>query len=105
LECELFDQQAAGRFTSHHEAKLAVFDYLEAFFNPCRRHSAIGQISPAAFEKRYANSLRHDHVRSNQAVRESGSTPTQHEVPAPGNRGRAPRLPEDGGGLGSGALT
>ena len=56
LECELFDQQPGGRFTSRHEAKLAVFDYLEAFYNPRRRHSAIGQISPAAFEKRYDES-------------------------------------------------
>jgi len=56
LECELFDQQPGGRFNSRHEAKLAVFHYLEAFYNPRRRHSAIGQISPAAFEKRYAES-------------------------------------------------
>ena len=56
LECELFDQQPGGRFTSRHEAKLAVFDYLEAYYNPRRRHSAIGQISPAAFEKRYEES-------------------------------------------------
>ena len=53
LECELFDQQPGGRFTSHHEAKLAVFDYLETFYNPRRRHSALGQISPAKFEARH----------------------------------------------------
>ena len=64
LECELFDQQPGGRFDSRHEAKLAVFDYLETFYNPRRRHSAIGQISPATFEKRYQEALRHDHVRS-----------------------------------------
>lgn len=49
LECELFDQQPGGRFTSHHEAKLTVFDYLKTFYNPRRRHSALGQISPATF--------------------------------------------------------
>ncbi len=53
LECELFDQQPGGRFTSHHEAKLAVFDYLETFYNPRRRHSALGQISPAKCEARH----------------------------------------------------
>ena len=53
LECELFDQQPGGRFTSHHDAKLAIFDYLEAFYNPRRRHSAIGQIAPAVFETRH----------------------------------------------------
>lgn len=56
LECELFDQQPGGRFTSHHEAKLSIFDYLEAFYNPRRRHSALGQVSPAAFETRHAES-------------------------------------------------
>jgi putative transposase len=53
LECELFDQQPGGRFQTRREAKLAVFDYLEAFYNPRRRHSSLGQISPAAFEARH----------------------------------------------------
>ena len=53
LECELFDQQPGGRFQTRWEAKLAVFDYLEAFYNPRRRHSSLGQISPAAFEARH----------------------------------------------------
>ena len=48
LECELFDQQTGGRFGTRREAKLAVFDYLETFYNPRRRHPALGQ--PAAFE-------------------------------------------------------
>lgn len=50
LECELFDQQPGGRFTSRHEAKLAVFDFLETFYNPRRRHSSLAMMSPAAFE-------------------------------------------------------
>jgi putative transposase len=50
IECELFDQQPGGRFETRREAKLAVFDYLETFYNPRRRHSALGQISPARFE-------------------------------------------------------
>lgn len=53
LECELFDQQPGGRFESRREAKLAVFDYLESFYNPRRRHSSLGQISPAQFEARH----------------------------------------------------
>jgi len=53
LECELFDQQPGGRFNSRHEAKLAVFDYLETFYNPRRRHSALGQIAPAVFEAKH----------------------------------------------------
>ncbi len=34
LECELFDQQPGGRFETRREAKLAVFDYLEALQPP-----------------------------------------------------------------------
>lgn len=32
------------------EGSLAVFDYIETFYNPTRRHSSLGQISPVAFE-------------------------------------------------------
>jgi putative transposase len=53
LECELFDQQPRGRFATRREAKLAVVDYLETFYNPRRRHSALGQIAPATFEARH----------------------------------------------------
>jgi transposase InsO family protein len=34
------------------EAKMALFDYIEVFYNQRRRHSTPGQISPAAFERR-----------------------------------------------------
>ena len=53
LECELFDQQPSGRFQTRREAKLAVCDYLETFYNPRRRHSSTGQISPARFEQEH----------------------------------------------------
>jgi len=51
LECELFDQQPHGRFATRRQAKLAVFDYLETFYNPRRRHSALQMRSPLAFER------------------------------------------------------
>ena len=37
---------------TRHAAELAIFDYIETFYNPTRRHSSLGQISPVAFEKR-----------------------------------------------------
>jgi transposase InsO family protein len=40
------------RFDSHGEAKMELFDYIEMFYNQRRRHSTLGQISPAAFEQR-----------------------------------------------------
>jgi transposase InsO family protein len=40
------------RFDSCGEAKMELFDYIEVFYNQRRRHSTIGQISPAEFERR-----------------------------------------------------
>ena len=36
--------------TSRRNTELAVFDYIETFYNPTRRHSSLGYISPVAFE-------------------------------------------------------
>jgi putative transposase len=49
LECELV---ARSRWRTHAEARLAVFDFVESFYNPRRRHSALGYLSPAHFETR-----------------------------------------------------
>lgn len=38
------------------EAELPVFDYIETFYNPQRRHSSLGQISPVAFELEHQKS-------------------------------------------------
>ena len=44
--------ETADRFDSCNEAKRELFDYMEMFYNQRRRHSTLGQISPAAFERR-----------------------------------------------------
>ena len=44
--------ETADRFASCGEAKTELFDYIEVFYNQRRRHSTLGQISPAAFERR-----------------------------------------------------
>jgi putative transposase len=31
---------------------MAVFDFIEGWYNPQRRHSSIGYVSPAVFESR-----------------------------------------------------
>jgi putative transposase len=46
--------EVANRFDSCGEAKMELFDYIEVFYNQRRRHSTLGQISPAAFEGRAA---------------------------------------------------
>lgn len=40
------------RFESCGTAKMELFDYIEVFYNQRRRHSTLGQISPAEFERR-----------------------------------------------------
>ncbi len=38
------------------EARAAVFDYIEVFYNRIRRHSSLGNLSPEQFEERYRSS-------------------------------------------------
>lgn len=38
-------------FESHADAKRKLFDYIEIFYNQKRRHSALGYVSPAEFER------------------------------------------------------
>ncbi|MGX7709582.1 IS3 family transposase [Methylobacterium sp. Gmos1] len=48
LECELLDRR---RFASQAQARMAVFTFIEGFYNPVRRHSALGYRSPIRYEK------------------------------------------------------
>jgi len=52
LEKELI---ARHSWKNRTEARLAVFDYIEGFYNPHRRHSSISMLSPAEFERRLLN--------------------------------------------------
>jgi putative transposase len=44
--------ELGDRFETSDEAKRALFEYLEAFYNQRRRHSTLGYVSPAVFEQR-----------------------------------------------------
>ena len=44
--------EVADRFESCGEAKMELFDFIEVFYNQRRRHSTLGQISPAECERR-----------------------------------------------------
>ncbi len=49
LECELLDRRS---FRSQAEARIAVFHFIKGFYNPTRRHSALGYLSPIEYEAR-----------------------------------------------------
>jgi len=49
LECELLDRR---RFRSHAEARMAIFTFIEGWYNPQRRHSGLGYLSPIQYEAR-----------------------------------------------------
>ena len=36
------------------QVEMAIFQYINGFYNPCRRHSALGWKSPLAFERKVA---------------------------------------------------
>lgn len=48
LECELLDRR---RFQTKAEARMALFSFIEGWYNPGRRHSALGYLSPINYEK------------------------------------------------------
>jgi putative transposase len=50
LECELLARRA---FSTHTEARAALFDFIEVFYNRQRRHSTLGYLSPDSFERRF----------------------------------------------------
>ena len=47
LQRELLDEQ---RWTTRRQLALAVFEWIEAWYNPRRRHTSIGSLSPIDYE-------------------------------------------------------
>ena len=50
LECELLDRRT---FKTQAEARMAVFEFIEGFYNPRRRHSSLGYLSPVDYERHH----------------------------------------------------
>ena len=48
LKTELIDRRS---WPTRNDARQAIFDYIEGWYNPRRRHSALGYKSPAEYEK------------------------------------------------------
>lgn len=53
IKGELIDHQS---YATHAEATASIGDYIDAFYNPQRRHSTIDYMSPIEFELRLQNS-------------------------------------------------
>jgi putative transposase len=71
LECELLDRR---RFKTQAEARMAVFEFIEGFYNPRRRHSSLGYLSPIKFERQFGEATRepgaHEHAIMLATVKE-----------------------------------
>ena len=59
LECELLDRQ---KFKNQVEARLAVFDFIEGWYNPHRRHSALAYESPINYERQQLSQTKRESV-------------------------------------------
>lgn len=50
LECELLDRKT---FKTKAQARMAIFDFIEARYNLKRRNSSLGRISPINYERKH----------------------------------------------------
>jgi putative transposase len=48
LECELIERES---FETRAEARMTIFDFIEGWYNPHRRHSALDYESPITYEQ------------------------------------------------------
>ena len=64
LERELLNRR---RFATKAEARMAIFEFIEGWYNPIRRHKGLGRISPIEFERRH--SMQHECAVTHRAAR------------------------------------
>ena len=53
MQRELLDQRV--RWESRHQLALAVFEWIEGWYNPRRRHTSVGRVSPIDYEASRVN--------------------------------------------------
>ena len=59
-------------YRSREQARADVFDYIERFYNPTRRHSTLGYLSPVQFEK-----------LKSVSAKPAAAHPSSHSFPKP----------------------
>ena len=72
--CESFHASIKKELLHRHswptkaEARTAVFEYIETFYNQRRRHSTLGYIAPALYEAQYEEAISNNHKEEQQAA-------------------------------------
>jgi transposase InsO family protein len=54
LQGELLDRPPRGGWQTRKQLANAIFEWIEAWYNPHRRHSSIGYLSPVTYERVYS---------------------------------------------------
>lgn len=82
LECELIDRRS---WKSKAEARTALFTWIEGWYNPRRRHSALNYLSPINFERKHVEqeSEPEEHGLPTAAAGSSQAPTTAVDNPAP----------------------
>ena len=76
LECELIDRRV---WKTHTEARHAIFTWIETWYNPRRRHSGIGQMSPMAFERKHEQGKQEQKDQTQTEEKETTNQPDADE--------------------------
>jgi putative transposase len=73
LECELLERRPRA---TPIETQRAVFEWIEGWYNPHRRHSSLGYLSPLEFERRHVQGVPGDRVGSRSSLLAQPGAPT-----------------------------
>jgi putative transposase len=55
------------RFATRAAAREAIFDFIETFYNPHRRHSTLGYVSPMEFEMTFIEERKNKEYKNKAA--------------------------------------
>ena len=56
------EQVHPQHYETRDEARADIFDYIECFYNPIRRHSALGNLSPLDFTQSLVSDLKRNQI-------------------------------------------
>jgi putative transposase len=82
-------------YATQESARQSLFEYIEVFYNRQRRHSSLGYLSPAEYEKHLTNDAQaFRRTRADAALQESSATEYRDRArPAKDLAGRQPNTP------------